>query len=824
MKRLARVLSIALVINSLSSAVFAQAVSQISGTVKDASGAVVAGVQVTATQTDTDFKRTATTDDAGNYVLPNLPLGPYRLDATKMGFRAYVQTGITLQVGTAPEIPVTLAVGQVTESVQVEANASQVETRSIGAGTVIETQRILDLPLNGRQPTDLITFSGAAVQTGISPAYGMRTGALISVAGGSIEGVQYNFDGAPHINTLDGTGMPLPFPDALQEFKVVTSTQDASSSGHSGASVDSVTKSGTNAFHGDAFEFLRNYDVNARDFFATQRDGLKRNQFGGTVGGPILKDKLFFFAGYQGTLVRQTPISTTMFVPTAKMLSGDFTDFASAACQGKNITLHNPAGYTKTGFINNKIDPAEFSPAAVAIAQRLPTPIDKCGTVLSGIINHENDNQGLTRVDYQLSSKQTLFARYMITKQLFSVPYSLSKNPLDEATPGFDDAAQSGTIGDTYVLNPNMVNSLRLSVNRIASLKPGADMFGAPNVGIHMFSYLPNYLSLSVSGAFGLGSTTKDAFAYETNFGVNDDFTIVHGPHTIAFGGYYMRSIDWLLAQAFADGAFTISGTSTGLGMSDFFLGQVSQLRQANPNPLNVRQNFFALYVQDTWKINSRLTLNYGINWAPFLAAAFPQGDSYNFSLSKFYAGQRSTAIPTAPPGFTYPGDPGFNGDSGINSRWKNFDPRLGIAWDPFGDGKTAIRAGAGIGHDFIGHNMVINNESANPFRLTVISSGISLDNPYATYPGGDPFPYNFNKSHPLFAPYSTYLPVPANMNTHIQYTWNLGVQWQIAPSWFASATYLERTSFTSGMRWNSIPLNTSRAIRLPLILINAAF
>lgn len=283
----------ALWVISLASNTYGQAVSQISGAVHDRSGAVIAGAQVTATQTDTDFKRSTVTDDAGNYVLTNLPLGPYRLEASKMGFSNYVQTGIVLQVGTAPEIPLTMSLGQVSESIQVEANVSQVETRSIGVGSVIENQRILDLPLNGRQPTDLITLGGSSVQTGFSAGYGMRTGALISVAGGSIEGVQYNWDGAPNINTLDGSGMPLPFPDALQEFKVATSAQDASNSGHSGATVDSVTKSGSNAFHGDLFEFVRNYGANARDFFASAPDGLKRNQFGGTAGAPSGKTSCF---------------------------------------------------------------------------------------------------------------------------------------------------------------------------------------------------------------------------------------------------------------------------------------------------------------------------------------------------------------------------------------------------------------------------------------------------------------------------------------------------------------------------------------------------
>jgi Carboxypeptidase regulatory-like domain/TonB dependent receptor len=790
-------------------AVYGQAVSQISGTVKDETGAVVPGVQVTATQTATGVKRTAQTDEAGGYLLINLPLGPYRLDATKMGFRTYVQTGIELQVSSTPEIAITLGVGQVTESVQVEANASQIETRSVGVGTVIENQRILELPLNGRQPTDLITLSGAAVQTGTSPAYGMRTGALISVAGGGIEGVQYNLDGAPHLNALDGTGMPLPFPDALQEFKLSTSAQDASTSGHSGAVVNSVTKSGTNALHGDVFEFLRNYAVNARDFFATGQDGLKRNQFGGVIGGALKKDKLFFFLGYQGTTVRQTPISSLAVVPTAQMLQGDFTAFASAACNNNSaITLKAPfvnQGPDASGNTIWKAPVTSLSAAALNIASRLPTALNSCGRTLFGNITHENDHQAPVRIDYQINDKQTLFARYMITQQQLTVPFSLSKNPLDEATPGFDDRSQSLVLGHTYVLSASMVNSLRASVNRIAALKPGADMFGAPDVKINMYSYLPNYLQMVVTGNFTLGSTTKYAFDYQTSFGANDDFSIVHGSHLFAFGGYYTRAANWLLAQAFSDGQFQFGNTS-GTTMSDFLLGRVSSLRQANPNPLNTRQNFFALYAQDTWKITPRLTLNYGVNWAPFFAGAFPQGDTYNFNIAGFKAGTRSTVIPNAPPGFTYPGDPGFNGNSGINSHWKNFDPRVGIAWDPKGDGKTVIRAGGGIGHDFMTQNMMINNESAAPFRLTVISSGVSLDNPYANYPGGKtPFPFNYDKSNPVFPAYGTYLPVPPNLNTTVQYSWNLSLQRQITQSWFASATYLGNHITHI---WNAVELN----------------
>jgi len=787
--------------------IFGQAVSQISGTVRDESGAVVPGVEVTATQTDTGVKRTAVSDNAGVYILTNLPLGPYRVEAMKSGFRTYVQTGIQLQVGTAPEIPITLGVGEVTQQVQVEANVSQVETQSLGVGSVVETQRILDLPLNGRDPTQLIMFSGAAVQGAGNPSYAMRTGSQIMVAGGEVTGVQYNFDGANYINPFDGTGMLLPFPDALQEFKLTTSAQDASSSGRGGAAVNAVTKSGTNSFHGDAFEFIRNYDVNARDFFAAARDGLKRNQFGGTFGGAIVKDKLFFFLGYQGTMVRQTPIAAVQFVPTAQELAGNFTTFASPTCQnGKQVTLKAP-------FVNNMVSPSLLSPAALKIAALLPAGSGPCGSILVGTPLHENDNQAPVRVDYHLSDKQTLFARYLIARQDAAVPYTLApNNVLTAGGVGNNDQETALTLGDTYLFSPSVVNSVRLFFNRISAILPGAKMFGPENVGINAYTYQPNYLTIPVTGGFSLGSGnfSENSFAYTTDFGLNEDVSIVHGSHLFAFGGYFMRTIEWSVAQAWSGGSYTISGGTTGLGLSDFLMGDVAQLRQANPNPLNLSQNFGALYVQDTWKLTPRLTLNYGLNWNPFLAIKFQQGDVYTFSLPNFEQGIRSKVIPQAPPGFLYPGDSGFYGQSGIHPQYTNFDPRIGMAWDPFGDGKTAIRVGGGIAHDFIAQDMHLNTSSVSPFRLTVVNTGVNLDNPWATYPGGNPFPYSYNKSNPVFAPYGSYLPVPDNMKTHIEYSWNFGIQRQINSSLFASATYLGSHIVHI---WNAVELNPAEYI-----------
>jgi Carboxypeptidase regulatory-like domain len=351
-----------LIILLTASAAWAQATAQMSGAVRDESGAVLPGVTVTVTQVETSVTRTAVTDETGAYLLPNLPTGPYKLQVSLQGFGTFERTGIVLQVGATPTINVVLAVGNVEETVSVEGAAPLVDVRSSGISNVVENKRILELPLQGRQVTDLLVLAGAAVQTGVPPR-GVPGGVNIAVAGGLPFGVAYTLDGATHNNPQSNTNLPLPFPDALQEFRVSTSGLSAENGMHSGASVSAVTKSGTNRFAGTAFEFIRDRHFNATSPFATIRpdgtredDGLKRNQFGGTLGGPIVRDKLFFFAAYQGTIRRQLPATNIMFVPTPQMLAGDFTAIASPQCNGgRQINLLAP-------FAGNRIDPARFSP------------------------------------------------------------------------------------------------------------------------------------------------------------------------------------------------------------------------------------------------------------------------------------------------------------------------------------------------------------------------------------------------------------------------------------------------------------------------------
>src|SRR5213594_1836337 len=290
--------------SSTCTVLWAQSTAQVSGTVKDQSGAVLPGVEVTITQTATGLARSILSNETGSYVLPNLPVGPYRLEAGLPGFRKFAQTGIVLQVGSNPVINISLQLGQVAETVEVQADAALVETRATGVGQVIDNVRVLELPLNGRQVTELIILSGAAVGGGTQGTNRTWPTDVISVGGGLNNGLTYLLDGGTHNDPYGNLNLPLPFPDALQEFKVETSAVPAQYGQHSAGAVNDVTKSGTNEFHGSLFEFVRNKVFNARNAFALQRDGLKRNQFGGVVGGPIVKNKLFFFAGDQVTRQR----------------------------------------------------------------------------------------------------------------------------------------------------------------------------------------------------------------------------------------------------------------------------------------------------------------------------------------------------------------------------------------------------------------------------------------------------------------------------------------------------------------------------------------
>lgn len=783
-----------------SAAAFAQAVStaQIQGTVQDATGLAVPGADIKATQTETGVARTTTTGADGGYVLPNLAIGPYRLEVSKAGFSTYVQTGIILQVASNPTVDVPLKVGAVSEQVSVEANGAMVETQATGVGNVMENQRILDLPLNGRNPADLIQLAGAAVQPGglfnaSSRSFqGQSGGEGYAVAGGQTSSVAYLLDGALHNNPFDGLNLPLPFPDALQEFKLETSALTAQNGIHGGATVNAVTKSGANQLHGDLFEFIRNDVLNATNPFAAVvnghrlTDGLKRNQFGGTVGGPIMKNKLFFFGGYQETMSRQKPAANLSHIPTAQMLSGDWTTIASAPCNaGRPITLGAP-------FSGNKISPTLFDQAALNIVKTLPQTSDPCGAFSFIQPIHDNEYQLVGKVDFQKSAKNSLFARYIRTALTRLPAYVIEKDPLATTSGGRDNLAQSFTIGDTYLINTSTVNSFRAAVNRTGIHRENAPYYGASDIGVDVYSSVPKFLILAITGGFSMGSGIEIESRYATTtYELGDDVSVVKGSHQLSFGGYGSFFVSNSYANVRSSPNFSFTGIATGLGLGDFMTGKLTLLDQATPNTVFVRQWFMGLYAQDTWKVSRHLTLNLGLRWEPWFPTIFANGAIYNFSFDRYNQGVVSKTYPNAPPGLYFPGDPGFPGLTGQNRKYKDFEPRVGLAWDPTGSGKTSIRASYGLFFDFAPSQVWFNTTVAPPFgdEIKLNSPAGGFDTPWQGFQGGNPYPIT---SHTLFTPHAPYITVAGyNMPTTEMHSWNFSVQRQLSTNWVVSASYV---------------------------------
>jgi hypothetical protein len=803
--------------------ILAQATAQISGSVKDQTGAVLPGVEVTATQKATGAKRTAVTDETGSYILQNLPIGPYTLEAALPGFKTYVQSGIVLQVGTTPTVNAVLEVGQVSDQVEVRADASLVEARSSGVGNVIDNQRVLELPLNGRNPTELIFLAGAAVPTTDgSLNSGVRNYAtvVIQVGGGMNGGLNYMLDGGTHGDPENNLNLPLPFPDALQEFKVEMNGLPAQYGHHAAGTINAVTKSGTNAFHGDVFEFLRNGALNAQNFYATSEDGLKRNQFGGTFGGPIVKNKVFFFVGEQATIQRSTPALQRSFVPTAKMLAGDFTDFASAACQsGRSVTLRAPFG--TNGYARNTVDPKLFSPQALALVNdpRFPRSTDPCGLTTFGNVSFPDEYLTVTRVDYQKSEKHSMLVRYMGARKDQPWDYN-GKNILTSSTGQVNQRAHTLVFGDTYLIGSGIVNAVRLTGVRTLNPRIHPDVIDLNDIGVkNVWVPFEGHMNLGVGAGLAnrinpngftvTGVNVQPGYYNAVEGQAADDVSWIRGSHQLGFGAYYSHSVFNANSNVAANPTFTFNGNrtstipgvpdGTGLALSDFLMGLPSGFSAGTKSFLYPRQTYFGAYVQDSWKATSHLTVNYGVRWEPFISPYDGDGRHNYFTHDLYTSGYKSTSYPLAPAGTVMPGDAlaPKNGKFMFN-RLLHFVPRLALAWDPKGDGMMVVRAAYGMFSDLPPMWTFYGNASNAPWNGSTSLTNPTFSDPwnlpsgnYTTgYPGGNPLPSYFTKTTP-FQLNGAYDNLRQNAKSTYIHQWNLSIQRQVGQNWLFAANYL---------------------------------
>jgi hypothetical protein len=801
----------------------AQGFGSIAGRVTDPSGAAVASAKVIATQEGTAFSRTAITDTEGLYVIPSLRPATYILTAEAVGFSISKGNGINLLADQALTVNFGLNLGTTTQIVEVSGNALQADTSTSTLKQVIEQQRLVEMPLEGRNaaklsllvPGTVYSVNGGADQGTTKTFPGAVT---ISANGARQDMVSYLLDGGNYVDEYTNVNQPFPFPDALQEFSVQTSNYSAEYGQNAGAVVNVITKSGTNFFHGDVFEFLRNSVFNARNFFApinlkdNGRDQLKRNQFGGTIGGPIIHDKTFFFAGFQGTRLRNVGNPTNSTVPSQA-----------------DITAFTAGGGTIDPTVANLLPLLPIQPTSRSVTFVRP---DK-----------QNFNEVLGKVDHAFSQNDRLSVRYdfnYFSRAAVFVP----ANILTYAD-GSKITNQNWLIHETHVFWPSLLNDLRFSYAREkASRGPASTVPSVQSLG-SMIPFQPSAHAIQqirVNGFFSFGDNPQAAFV-RNNFTWSDDVSWVKGKHDFRFGGVLERSRVDLNNLFFQPAEFSFPG------LAAFFSGKLGDysgnfaFRQGAGEFKNNRNIFAGVYAQDNYRVTRRLTLNLGLRYEPGLPWREIKGRVQQFRLSGLVANIRSTQFPNAPPGVYFPADPGVP-PYGINASLKNFAPRVGFAYDVFGDGKTSIRGGAGIFYNSritgIINNRFVDQTPFSPqliFSTGVVNPG-TLTDPLCTLPATQttqnctpqgnlfpaPFPPPQNSTFALGGLYLTWDSTAQKYQVPTVYNWNLATERQLPSSVLVRAAYVgsRSTHLTETLNLDPAPFSpngTKSTLRLNTIV-----
>ncbi len=772
----------------------------ISGTVVDESGAVVADVEVAAMNADTGLRRQTTTNSDGYFTIPLLPPGRYTLTATRQGFSPVEIANIALNVNDHRSVRIQLKVGQVGETVNITSDAAQVDTLT---GTLKETvarERIVGLPLNGRnalQLQRLVPGAGGVV------APGQAQNESLSINGSRPNANNYTLDGGDNHDPFFNTPSIFPNPDALQEFTIQTSVYSAAYGRNAGAVVNAITRSGTNEFHGSLFEFLRNEKLNARSFFAPQVSPFKRNQFGGALGGPIRQNKTFFFAAYQGWRERSSPGSVTAIVPTADERAGNLSSL-STPLRDPNIALTatvrceptpaNPVAgvrYQGACFPGNIIPANRLNqPTQKFLAAFVPLPNGPNGLLSTASGQRFDQDQAITKIDHQLSGANSLNGRLL---------YNQDRNQeFPGNLPGFfariNYTNWNVAINDTHVFSPRLLNVARFAYNKVnrrqTSIVPGNQTyidFGAP-ITRTFTGDLPAAIHTQVDGYFNAFSRFPlDQFRRNYQFG--DELNWTTGNHQLRLGGDFSRSI--LDREEFfrGDPFLRYRNNFTGNALGDLLLGRPSTFEQQAKTASNIRTMEIAVYAQDDWKVSQRLSLNLGLRWDPY----FPFVDTED-RFGQFLPGVQSTVFPTAPRGAVFPGDAGVPRAT-FEHQLGNFAPRFGFAYDPFGKGKTSVRGGYGVFYSQIRQQANNGINLAQPFslRLTVTNPPQGLANPYATT--GNPFPFSpptgeAAQTYRFTKPLTLSRFDPDFRNAIVQ-QWNLNVQQEFAGSYLATIAYV---------------------------------
>ena len=773
--------------------------ARLSGTVQDNSGAAVPGATVTVEQVGTGYKQQVKSGEAGEYLFPSLPVGAYQLTVEMTGFNTYLQKGIALQVGQAATQQIKLAVGTVTQQVTVQGDTNQVTTDDASISQVIDEKSMESMPLNGREAQQLVFLVPGAVNVtdqncGNNCEGGVLPGEQYAkVNGGGSNGVYYLLDGVDYNDMYINTNLPFPSPDALQEFNVQTDNMSAAYGNATGGVANVVTKSGTDQIHGDVFEYLRNFDMDAKNYFATSPDPLKQNQFGGTIGGPILKGKLFYFGSYQGTRQNTATNGLSSQVPTQAERNGDF----SALLPGTVLT--NPDPTSPYQFDNNNmIDPAAFDPTALYLLNHIPLPNDPADgpnfLKYNGAPSIQKTDEYLVKIDYNVG-KHHISGHYF---QLhYSVPIIIP--PLSNILEGNDEDPQDQklkniSVVDIYTISPNKLLNSYFGLTRKVGLTESAAPFNIAQAGANIAQpqNFQGTLNVGVSGEFTVGEQASPGTWNHSDISDREIATFVKGPNELQFGGEW-EHVNMPMGNIYqANGTYTFGGDQSGDNLADFLLGDASGFVQAGGLYLNFSGNDWSAFVQDNWHATSRLTLNAGVRWDPF----FPYTDSEG-RVGCFVPGAQSTRFPNAPQDLIFGGshhDAGCPASS-IYNNLGNFGPRMGFAYQLTADGKTSIRGGAGFYYQAPNGVAFEDVVGIPPFAPIVSISNTNFTNPYTAAGVTNPFPGSFGPSNPgANAAFPQNIAFTQIFDRHFRLpqilTYNLTLERGFGSSWFIRAEY----------------------------------
>lgn len=778
----------------------------LNGVVSDSAGAAIPKAQIQIQNVNTGMKMVSETDNAGLYSIAQLPSGSYALTVTRTGFRKSVQTGIVLTIGQIATLNVALQVGDVKETVTVTADAELINVTTADLSAVVNQAAVEELPLNGRDPSSLVlltTGTTNVLNTGggwmqSSNAFPDETGA--SSGGGRQGSTYYLLDGAPNMDPYLELAAPFPNSDATQEFRVISTNFDAQYGFSPNAVVTVQTRSGTNTLHGGVFEFIRNNDLNAANFFSHAIDTLKRNQFGGYLGGAARRDKLFFFVNYQGTRATQAAATNSTYTPTSAMLSGDFSAVKTSLGMAFN----------QTGMSYNTINPSRFNSAALTIAKTALPLGDDAATGLTNYVGPAAKypyDEGTARIDYVVNARQRLFLRSFVQyyeQKGGNVKGNLLALADDEPGEYYNEVLNHNwTVSDSLVNNLNLFYSqMSIKDSQMALDSSGNAVCWSRYINV---SEIPNHCyleGLTVNNGFS-SNWDEPVAERRSTWGLSDQIIKTMKKHTLSAGVDVHKQFAQENTDYPTTPIITFDGAYTGFGLADFLMGYVSTYEQGAGEIASVKGWQFGFFAQDQYRVAPNLTLTVGLRWDPNFPPASTGGRG-----AALHPGQQSLKYPNAPLGVVFPGDDGVD-DALMPTSYRYFQPRIGLSYQPSRLPHTALRAGFGM---FTGPLPYANYNHVSdlaPFSPTFLINGstttpVDLSNPWSSFAGGNQFASN-NWASLTHRPasssaFQTPMDLPAifsnNFRLGMTQSWSISIEQQLTPNTAMHVAYIGSQSY----------------------------